>query len=70
VVRVHNRTIKRECQSPDSPVICGTLMNNKTPRIFYKTGKKTPNKTPYLYTPINFSSLLLASSSCFLETSP
>ncbi len=49
VVVMQTNTISDESLIPLSPVISGTLINSKTPSIFYITGKKTPLRVPYLY---------------------
>ena len=46
VVRQERPTIKTEAETPDYPVICGTRMKSRTPRMFCKTGKNTPNAMP------------------------
>lgn len=51
VVRQHHATINTDSLIPASPVILGTLMNKRTPKIFYITGKNTPNTVPYFLTP-------------------
>lgn len=49
MVITQKSTIKNESLIPDSPVIWGTLMKSKTPKIFYMTGRKTPGIVPYLF---------------------
>lgn len=60
----------KESLIPDSPVIAGTLINKSTPKIFYKTGKNTPNKAPYLAFPCSSTILFSCYSPFCLEASP
>lgn len=48
VVQQQITTITTDSMIPASPVIWGTLINKRTPKIFYITGKNTPKKVPYL----------------------
>ena len=49
VVAQARPTITMDALMPAFPVIIGTRMKSSTPRMFWSTGKKTPNQHPCLF---------------------